>query len=85
MNRQQRRAAKRRQRNIGARSDQPGAPELECEIEFTGTECFFVIDGQRVAKRENRHWIPLVPGFEMVDNLYGGDIDALDKCQGGAQ
>ena len=54
-------------------------------IEFTGTECFFVIDGQRVAKRENRHWIPLEPDFSMHDNLYGGDIDALDKCRGGTQ
>jgi hypothetical protein len=46
---------------------------------------FFVIDGQRMAKRENRHWIPLVPGFEIHDNLYGGGIDDLDEPQGGRQ
>jgi hypothetical protein len=41
------------------------------EIEFTGTECFVVFDGTRIAKRsKNRTWISLEPGF-----VVSGDDD----------
>jgi hypothetical protein len=67
----------------------PGGAKLvnpECKIEFTADhECFFVVNGQRMAKRENKHWVPLVPGFEMHDNLHGGSIDDLDNCQGATE
>jgi hypothetical protein len=43
------------------------------EIEFTGTECFVVFDGTRIAKRgKNRTWISLKPGF-----VVSGDDDRL--------
>ena len=43
------------------------------EIEFTGTECFVVFDGTRIAKRgKNRTWVSLEPGF-----VVSGDDDRL--------
>jgi hypothetical protein len=72
MNRHERRKAKKK------------PDQIECEIVFDGVDMFFVIDGKRMAKRENRSWTPLVPGFEIHDNLYGGDIDALDRPEGNA-
>lgn len=74
-NRHERRSARKRQ------SKQQDAPSLVAQIVFDGVDCFFVIDGQRMAKRENRHWIPLVPDFSMHDNFYGGSLDALDEIK----
>ena len=43
------------------------------EIEFTGTECFVVFDGTRIAKLgKNRTWVSLEPGF-----VASGDDDRL--------
>lgn len=77
-NRHERRAAKKRQRK---------APAEQCAIVFDGTDLFFIIDGQRVAKRghqgtpQAKQWIPLIPDFSMHDNLYGGSLDALDEIK----
>jgi hypothetical protein len=38
----------------------------KCSIEFSGPpdfDCFIVLDGKRIAKRENETWIPLEPGY----------------------
>jgi hypothetical protein len=39
----------------------------KAQIEFTETECFFVIDGVRVARRGKRAktWVTLVPGWHI--------------------
>ena len=51
------------------------------EIEFTGTECFVVFDGTRIAKRgKNRTWISLEPGF-----VVSGDDDRLSRIRPAGQ
>jgi hypothetical protein len=90
MNRQQRRRVAAHYAAVGlkpfrskitVRAEDPSAPPTECELVFDGVDMFFAIDGQHMAKRghpetpQARQWIPLVPGFEMHDNLYGRILD----------
>jgi hypothetical protein len=88
MNRHQRRAAPKEIAGLLGFSfvfpDRKAHDQIEASIKFDGENMWFVINGQKMARRENRHWIPLVPGFEIHDNLYGGSIDDLDECQGTA-
>jgi hypothetical protein len=43
---------------------------------FEDGDCFFVIDGVKVAKREAKTWVTLVPGWEVHDTE-DGNIEVI--------
>ena len=40
-------------------------------------DCFVIANGLKIAKRENRQWIPLEPGWTVVWDPYSDD-DTID-------
>jgi hypothetical protein len=55
------------------RDDLLGDVEMMCE----GGQFYIVVDGVKVAKREDAEWTSLVPGYS-VENLDGGERLAID-------
>jgi hypothetical protein len=51
----------------------------KAEIEFTETDCSFVVDGVRVARRGKRGktWVTLVPGWHIRQSDDYGDYDEI--------
>jgi hypothetical protein len=45
-------------------------------MDFEGDDCFIKLDGVPIAKREDRKWTPLEPGFEVLGG--GPDDDHVD-------
>jgi hypothetical protein len=55
-------------------AEDPAAPDLAAAIEFVPNaerprEIYLVIDGERVAYRGNRAWVPMVPGFHFEPDI----------------
>lgn len=50
------------------------------EMQFTGDDVFVVFDGRRIAKRGDRTWISLEPGWEVFDI---GDRDGVSVAYRG--
>jgi hypothetical protein len=43
-----------------------------CAIEVTDEqEMYLVFDGQRIARRNNKRWETIVPGYEVIDEEDG--------------
>ena len=51
----------------------------KAEIKFTETDCFFVVDGVRVARRGRRGktWVTLVPGWHIRQSDDYGDYGEI--------
>jgi hypothetical protein len=58
-------------------------------IDFDGKYLFFICSGVKIAKRENKSWMPLVRGYEVTETDDGGiEITAVPKpfgCQGNTE
>jgi hypothetical protein len=80
MNRHERRKARREERHSIHVMPEPGQdipegmqpPKVEivfCDDDNGNPACYFVCNGDRVAKRVNGCWVPLVPGFSALSDI----------------
>jgi len=40
----------------------------EITMSFDGENCFIVLNGERIAKRDHQTWISLVPGWSVISS-----------------
>jgi hypothetical protein len=62
--------SERRMFDCCAREDREMKIELDSDggiVEFDGKHMFVVRDGVRIAKRENKKWVSLIPGVTVRD------------------